>query len=74
MGELSLTHWLVVLVVLLVLFGPSRLPQLGSSLGAAIRDFKKSVRDIKDVEQLPVSPQSAPAITVTTESKETKNS
>lgn len=45
MGELSITHWLVVLVVLIVLFGPARLPQLGSSLGAAIRNFKKSLHD-----------------------------
>jgi len=32
---------LLILAVLLLLFGASRLPQLGSSLGSAIRNFKK---------------------------------
>ena len=36
MGEL-----LIILVVVLVLFGGTKLPQLGSSLGQAIRNFKK---------------------------------
>lgn len=33
---------LVILVILLVIFGPGKLPQLGSSLGGAIRNFKKA--------------------------------
>jgi sec-independent protein translocase protein TatA len=57
MGELSITHWLIILVVLLVLFGPARLPQLGSSLGAAIRDFKKSLKDESSPEQKKVEAQ-----------------
>lgn len=32
----------IILVILLVVFGPGKLPQLGSSLGGAIRNFKKS--------------------------------
>jgi sec-independent protein translocase protein TatA len=35
------TELLLILVVLLLLFGSTRLPQLGSSLGSAIRNFKK---------------------------------
>lgn len=35
------TELLLILVVLLLLFGATRLPQLGSSLGSAIRNFKK---------------------------------
>lgn len=50
MGEFSLTHWLVILIVLVVIFGPSKLPQLGQSMGLAIKNFKKS---IKDIEELP---------------------
>jgi len=34
---------LVILVIALVIFGPSKLPQIGSGLGKAIRDFKKGV-------------------------------
>jgi sec-independent protein translocase protein TatA len=33
----------VILVIALVIFGPSKLPQIGSGLGKAIRDFKKGV-------------------------------
>ncbi len=37
------THLIAVLAVVLLLFGPSKLPQLGGALGRAIRDFKKAV-------------------------------
>ena len=33
----------MILVIALVIFGPSKLPQIGSGLGKAIRDFKKGV-------------------------------
>jgi sec-independent protein translocase protein TatA len=34
---------ILVLVIMLVIFGPGKLPQLGGSLGGAIRSFKKAV-------------------------------
>lgn len=43
MGEFSLPHILLVLVIVLVFFGPSRLPGLGKSLGEAIRGFKQGI-------------------------------
>jgi TatA/E family protein of Tat protein translocase len=43
MGEFSITHILIVLVLFLVFFGPKRLPQLGQSLGEAIRGFKNAM-------------------------------
>lgn len=46
MGEFSLTHLLLVAVIFLVFFGPSRLPQLGQSLGKAIRGFKEGLNEI----------------------------
>jgi sec-independent protein translocase protein TatA len=36
-------HWVFVLVVLLLLFGARRLPEIGRSLGSGIREFKHSV-------------------------------
>ena len=41
MGEFSVAHMLILAVILLVFFGPSRLPALGQSLGKAIRGSKK---------------------------------
>lgn len=46
MGEFSLTHILLVAVIFLIFFGPSRLPQLGQSLGKAIRGFKEGLNEI----------------------------
>jgi sec-independent protein translocase protein TatA len=45
MFGLGLQELLVILVIALVIFGPSKLPQIGSGLGKAIRDFKKGVTD-----------------------------
>ncbi|RYZ63929.1 MAG: twin-arginine translocase TatA/TatE family subunit [Proteobacteria bacterium] len=39
---------LVVLVVILLIFGPKRLPQLGNTLGKAIKNFKDSVSGIEE--------------------------
>ncbi len=46
MGEFSLTHLLLLAVIFLIFFGPSRLPQLGQSLGKAIRGFKTGLNEI----------------------------
>jgi TatA/E family protein of Tat protein translocase len=45
MGEFSIAHWLIVLVILLLFFGPSKLPGLGASLGKAIRGFKAGLNE-----------------------------
>jgi sec-independent protein translocase protein TatA len=47
-----------VMVVLLLLFGAKRLPELGSGLGRGIREFKRSVSDIKEeVQRTDAPPQ-----------------
>jgi sec-independent protein translocase protein TatA len=45
MGEFSVTHWLIFLAILLLFFGPSKLPGLGASLGKAIRGFKSGLNE-----------------------------
>ena len=42
-----------VLVVLLLVFGAKRLPELGSGLGRGIREFKRSMSDMKEEIQRP---------------------
>ncbi|GAB1595094.1 Sec-independent protein translocase subunit TatA [Lysobacter claricitrinus] len=44
MGSWSLTHWLVVLVIVVVIFGTGRLKSAGKDIGEAVREFKKGVR------------------------------
>lgn len=45
MGSFSIWHWLVVLVIVLVIFGAKKLRNVGSDLGAAIRNFKTSMKE-----------------------------
>ena len=45
MGEFSPIHWLIVLIVALLIFGPKRIPEIAKSLGEGIREFKKSMRE-----------------------------
>jgi TatA/E family protein of Tat protein translocase len=45
MGEFSLTHIVILLVIVLIFFGPSKLPGLGKGLGEAIRGFKKGMNE-----------------------------
>jgi sec-independent protein translocase protein TatA len=45
MFGLSVSELLIVLVVVVLIFGPSRLPQLGSGLGKAITGFKKAAKE-----------------------------
>lgn len=48
MGGLSAAHWLVVVLVLVVVFGGSRLAEIGQGLGEGIRSFKKGLTDTDD--------------------------
>ena len=45
MGSLSPIHWLIVIVVVLLLFGPSRLAGVGKGLGEGIKSFKRGLSD-----------------------------
>lgn len=45
MGELSIWHWLLVLAIALLLFGPSKLGSLGKGLGEGIRNFKSAMKE-----------------------------
>lgn len=45
MGGLSLWHWLIVLVIVVLVFGTKRLGNVGKDLGEAVKGFKKGVRD-----------------------------
>ena len=56
MGQLSLPHLILLIIILLIFFGPSRLPQLGQSLGKAIRGFKEGLNEI-DTDVKNVGPQ-----------------
>lgn len=55
--DLSMTHILILLVIALLVFGARRIPEIGSSLGQGIREFKKSLKEVaSDQPQTPVPP------------------
>jgi len=47
---LSTTHIIILLVVVLLVFGTSKLKTIGSDLGAAVKGFKKSMDDSESAE------------------------
>jgi len=45
MGEFSIWHWLIVLVIVVLIFGTNKLRNMGADLGAAVRGFKEGMRE-----------------------------
>lgn len=45
MGSFSITHWLIFLAVVVVIFGTSKLKNAGKDLGSAVKGFKDAVKD-----------------------------
>jgi sec-independent protein translocase protein TatA len=45
MGSLSIWHWLIVLVIVMLVFGTKKLRNMGSDLGGAVRGFKEGMKE-----------------------------
>jgi sec-independent protein translocase protein TatA len=61
MGNIGPTELIIVLVIVLLIFGPKRLPGLGKQLGTGMREFKDSITgkdkdDDEGVAGLPAAP------------------
>jgi sec-independent protein translocase protein TatA len=48
MGALSPLHLILVLVIVLIVFGPGKLPDVGSALGRGLREFRQASGDVED--------------------------
>ena len=48
MGRIGAFELILILLIALVIFGPSKLPQIGRSFGQAIREFKERFKEISD--------------------------
>ena len=48
MGNLGFTEIMLIMVVVLLLFGAKRLPEVGASIGKGIREFKRSLTDTQE--------------------------
>jgi len=47
-GSIGVPELIIIFIVALLVFGPKKLPEVGKSVGKAIRDFKRSTEDIKN--------------------------
>lgn len=45
MGSLSIWHWLIVLVIVMMVFGTKKLRNIGEDLGGAVKGFKQGMKD-----------------------------
>jgi len=55
MGSLSIGHWLIVLVVVVLIFGTKKLGNVGSDLGKAVKGFKDGMRNDEESSRPPAS-------------------
>lgn len=68
--NLGLPEIILILVVALLFFGPSRLPSLGKSVGEAIRGFKKGISDPQGEDQKRLNSSDSASMTMSKESEE----
>lgn len=69
MGSFSISHWLVILAVVVLLFGAKKIPELAKGVGQGIKDFKKAIKEDEskeNVEQVEVKAETPAAPTATT--------
>jgi sec-independent protein translocase protein TatA len=55
-GALMPTHWLVLLVIVLIIFGAGKLPNVMGDLGRGVKEFKKGQREDEAKPAVPTTP------------------
>jgi sec-independent protein translocase protein TatA len=50
-GPIGLPEMLIILVIIMLIFGASRLPEIGKGIGQGIKNFKSSIKDPVDSSQ-----------------------
>jgi sec-independent protein translocase protein TatA len=73
MGGLSIWHWLIVLLIVLLVFGTKKLRNIGSDLGGAVKSFKDAVKD-ENVKIADKSEKSESGTTIDAEVKDKQES
>jgi sec-independent protein translocase protein TatA len=51
MGSISIWHWLIVLLVVVLIFGTKKLRNIGTDLGGAVKGFKEGMKSEEDKSQ-----------------------
>ena len=66
-GPFGVWEILIILVVVLLIFGPRRLPEMAKGLGQSVREFRKGIKDMKDDFETEVKKEDPKPQAVTTE-------
>jgi sec-independent protein translocase protein TatA len=72
MGGLSIWHWLIVLVIVLLIFGTKKLRNMGTDLGGAVKGFKDGMKG--DEDKKPAGEITASSSTIEGEIKDKQKS
>ena len=72
MGGLSIWHWLIVLLVVVLIFGTAKLRNIGKDLGGAVKGFKEGMKGSEDEAQSSPSQQLPSGQTIEGEAKKEK--
>lgn len=61
MPQIGPMELIIVLVIILIIFGPGRLPDIGNAIGKGLREFRKASTEIEDsIRGEPKSPDTPP--------------
>ena len=60
--NLGFSELALIAVIFLLVFGAKRLPEIGGAMGKSIREFKKSMSEVRDEVERPVPPPEPPKL------------
>ena len=71
MGMPGMSEWIIILLVIVILFGGKKIPELAKGIGKGIKDFKKAMNE--DDEPTPQQTKATDSKAVESKDKETKD-
>ena len=74
MGSISIWHWVIVLLIVLLIFGTKKLRNIGSDLGGAVKGFKDGMKGGEEEKREPPSAIASTGTTIEGEIKEKQKS
>ena len=72
MGSMSIWHWLIVLVIIMLIFGTKKLKNIGQDLGGAVKGFKDGIKEGTSDKPAVDAVQAAKTIDVQAKREDTK--
>lgn len=69
MGSLSIWHWLIVLIIVVLVFGTGKLKNMGKDLGGAIKGFKDGMKEGEEAPKKEIAQDKASTVDVEAKDK-----